>query len=48
VPYSADYAFYRKNRYSLFPYTIHNEPRRDAGMRMLTLHRTYPRHGGWQ
>ena len=28
VAYSADYAFYRKNHWSLLPYTIHNEQRR--------------------
>jgi hypothetical protein len=37
VPYSADYAFYKKSRYSLVPYTIQNEPRRDIASRMLTL-----------
>lgn len=29
VAYSADYAFYRKNHWSLLPYTIRNERRRD-------------------
>jgi hypothetical protein len=29
VAYSADYAFYRKNHWSLLPYTIRNEKRRD-------------------
>jgi hypothetical protein len=42
VPYSADYAFYRKSRYSLLPYTISNEPRRDAATRLITLHQPEP------
>jgi hypothetical protein len=37
VPYSADYAFYRKSRFSLLPYTIQSEPRRDAAARKLSL-----------